>query len=114
MVLGAKLHRATITGCDIDYEGSIEVDKDLLERVDMAPGEKVEVYNITNGARFSTYLIPGAAGSGEVGVNGAAARLCQLNDKVIIATYRLVDETEVRTFKPRIARLDDMNRVVEA
>ena len=113
-VLGAKIHRATITGCDIEYEGSLEVDQDLLDKVDMLAGEKVEIYNITNGARFSTYLIPGKRGSGEVGVNGAAARLCELGDKVIIATYRMIDESEVRAFKPRIIRLDEKNNPIEA
>jgi len=112
-VLGAKIHRATITACDIEYDGSLEVDQDLLNKADMLPAEKVEIYNITNGARFSTYLIAGKRGSGEVGVNGAAARLCELNDKVIIATYRMIDESEVRTFKPRIIRLDDNNDPIE-
>ena len=76
--------------------------------------EQIEIYNITNGARLSTYLIPGKRGSGEVGVNGAAARLCELGDKVIIATYRMIDESEVRTFKPRIIRLDEKNDPIEA
>ncbi len=113
IVLGAKIHRATVTACDIEYEGSLEVDQDLLDRADMLPGEKVEVYNITNGARFSTYLIAGKRGSGVVGVNGAAARLCETGDKVIIAVYRMIDESEVRTFKPRIIRLDEKNDPIE-
>ncbi len=113
IVLGAKIHRATITACDIEYEGSLEVDQDLLDRADMLPGEKVEVYSITNGARFSTYLIAGKRGSGVVGVNGAAARLCETGDKVIAAVYRMIDESEVRTFKPRIIMLDEKNDPIE-
>ena len=113
IVLGAKIHRAKITGCDIEYEGSLEVDQDLLDKVDMVAGEKVDIYNITNGARFSTYLIAGKRGSGAIGVNGAAARLCEQGDKVIIATYRMIDESEARTFKPRIIRLDENNVAIE-
>jgi len=113
IVLGAKIHRATITGCDIEYGGSLEVDEDLLDTVDMVADEKVDIYNITNGARFSTYLIAGERGSRDVGVNGAAARLCETGDKVIIATYRMIDESEVRTFKPRMVRLDEKNNPIE-
>jgi len=113
-VLGAKIHRATITACNVEYQGSLEVDQDLLDKVDMVPGEKVDLYDITNGARFSTYLIAGERGSGLVRVNGAAALLCERGDKVIIATYRIIDESEVRTFKPRIIRLDEENHLIEA
>ena len=113
IVLGSKIHRATITGCDIEYEGSIEVDEDLLDKVDMIASEKVDIYNITNGARLSTYIITGKRGSGVIGVNGAAARLCERGDKVIIAAYRMIDEAEARTFKPRIIRLDESNVAIE-
>ena len=107
VVLGGKIHRASVTGCELEYEGSLEVDQDLLDKVDMVAGEKVEVYNISNGARFSTYLIAGKRESKVVCVKGAAARLCEPGDKIIIVTYRMIDESEVRTFKPRILRMEE-------
>lgn len=113
-VLGAKIHRARITSCDLEYEGSLEVDQDLLDKVDMVPGERVDIYNITNGKRFSTYLIPGERGARRIGVNGAAARLCQKGDEVIIATYRMIDESEVRSFKPKVIILDAHNKPIES
>jgi len=112
-VLGAKIHRARVTDVNIDYEGSLDVDQEVLERVDMIPGERVEVYNITTGSRFTTYLIAGQRGSRMVRVNGAAARLCAVGDELIVATYRTVDESEVRMFKPRILVLDEDNNPKE-
>ena len=109
IVLGGKIHRASVTSCELEYEGSLEVDQDLLDKVDIVPGEKVDVYNITNGVRFSTYMIAGKRGSKVVCVKGAAARLCEPGDKIIIVTYRMIDESEVRTFKPRILRMDEEN-----
>jgi len=114
IVLGAKLHKARVTSRSVEYEGSLEVDQDLLDKVDMIPGERIDVYNITNGARFSTYLLSGERGKRVVSVKGAAARLCEVGDEVIIAAYRMVDETEVRTFKPRTAILDERNEPVSS
>ncbi len=106
-ILKSKIHRARITDKNLNYEGSLTLDQDYMDRVGLFPYEKVEVYNIANGARFSTYIIPGDRGKGEVVLNGAAARLGEIGDPVIIAAYALVDDSEARDFKPRILRFDD-------
>ena len=87
IMLRAKIHRATVTQCDLNYEGSCGIDQDLLEAADIREFEKIELYNINNGERFSTYAIVGKRGSGEISLNGAAARLAQLGDLLIICTY---------------------------
>lgn len=110
-VLRAKLHRATVTRCDLEYAGSLTLDADLMDAIGAWPYEAVEVYDITNGNRFKTYLIAGARGSGELCVNGAAARLVDRGDLVILACYQQV---ETRPAEPPVVVLvDDANRVRE-
>jgi aspartate 1-decarboxylase len=109
-LLLSKLHRATVTECDINYNGSISIDQDLLDLSGMREFERVEVFNINNGARFSTYVILGKRGSGEIGINGAAARLAQVGDKVIIVNFGQLDEVEQATHKPHIVVLDENNK----
>ena len=112
-MLKAKLHRATITQTDLDYHGSITIDSDLLVRSGILPAERVEVANLANGARFATYVIAGDAGSGVIGINGAAARLCEIGDRVIILAYALMEEDEAAGHKPIVLVLDGQNRVSE-
>ena len=100
-LLKGKIHRATVTQCDLNYEGSISVDANLLERSGILPHEQVDVLNINNGQRFTTYAIPAPAGSGTIGVNGAAARLAQKGDLVIIVAYARMEEAEAKSFQPR-------------
>lgn len=110
-MLKAKLHRATITQADLTYEGSLSIDKELLDAVGIIPFERVKVYNINNGARFDTYAIEGEPNSGIIGLNGAAARKGMVGDKIIIVTYALLPENELLGYRPKIALLDDNNRV---
>jgi len=110
-MLKSKLHRATITEANIDYVGSITIDKELLDCSDILPGEKVQVVDINNGQRFETYTIEGEAGSGIICVNGAAARLVQPNDKIIIISYAMMDRGEAKTYKPKIIQLGEKNRI---
>lgn len=109
--LRAKLHRATVTDADIEYEGSLTVDSALLDAAGLYPFEKIQVYNITNGARFETYLMSGPPGSGTICVNGAAARLASKDHKIIIASYALLTPEEMTSHKPRIILLDENNRM---
>ena len=109
-LLKGKIHRATVTQCDLDYEGSISVDAGLLERSGILPHEQVDVLNINNGQRFTTYAIPAPAGSGTIGVNGAAARLAQKGDLVIIVAYARMAEAEARSFQPRVLLVDANNK----
>ena len=109
-LLKGKIHRATITQCDLNYEGSISVDTALMERAGILPHEQVDVLNINNGERFTTYAIPAPAGSGLIGVNGAAARLAQKGDLVIIVAYARMEEQEARSFQPRVVMVDAANR----
>ena len=109
-MLKAKIHRATVTQCDLHYEGSISVDSALLERSGILPYEQVDVLDINNGRRFTTYTIPAPAGSGTIGVNGAAARLAQKGDLVIIVAYARMDEAEAKSFTPRVLLVDGQNR----
>ncbi|GAB1534680.1 aspartate 1-decarboxylase [Geovibrio sp. ADMFC3] len=108
----AKLHRATVTDADLNYEGSVTIDKDLLDASGIIEFEKVDIWNITNGARFSTYVLEGRRGSGEICLNGAAARLVQVGDRVIIATFAMMDEKELEGFKPTVVQLDEHNKIV--
>ena len=103
-----KIHRATITECDVDYVGSITVDQDLLDAADIVDGELVHVWNVANGERFETYAIPAERGSGFVCVNGAAALRCSVGDKVIIAAFCLTDEPVHR----KVVLVDEKNRIV--
>lgn len=112
-MLQAKLHRAVVTDIRPDYEGSLTVDLDLIERAGMLVHQKIAVYNITNGERFETYLIPGERGRREFIINGAAARLALKGDRIIIATYCLFDEQELARHHPTVVMLDDQNRIKE-
>jgi aspartate 1-decarboxylase len=107
----SKIHRATVTDADLNYEGSITVDPQLLEAAGIAEFEQVHVANINTGARFETYAMVGKRGSGQVVVNGAAARLVQPGDLVIIFCYGLLDEDEVDDFQPRFVHVDDTNQI---
>lgn len=108
----SKLHRATVTQADINYVGSVTIDSDLLRQSGILPGEKVQIVNINNGERFETYTIEGEAGSGVLCINGAAARLVQVGDKVIVITYAMMDENDARTFKPTVLVLDEQNKII--
>ena len=112
-VFKSKLHRATVTQACLDYVGSITIDEDLMEAADIFINEKVQVVDINNGERLETYAIPGPRGSGVICLNGAAARLVQPGDKVIIITYAVVDETEAKNWKPTVAFLNDANQISE-
>ena len=113
IMLRSKIHRATITGTELNYEGSIAVDTDLLDKADILVGEQVQVLNLNNGARFLTYTIAGERGSGTIMLNGPAARLGSVGDKVIILSYCKLADEEARTFKPILVKVDNKNRVVE-
>ena len=108
----SKIHRATLTGADLNYEGSLTVDRALMDAADMRPYERVQVVNVNNGARLETYLIPGETNSGVVQLNGAGARLGAPGDIVILMTYAEYDEAELRAdYAPRIVFVDDENRI---
>ena len=109
-LLKGKIHRATVTQCDLHYEGSISVDAGLLERAGILPHEQVDVLNINNGERFTTYAIAAPAGSGTIGINGAAARRAQKGDLVIIVAYARMKEAEARSFQPRVLLVDSNNK----
>lgn len=108
----AKIHRATVTGADLHYEGSISIDTNFLEAADILPGEQVDVLNINTGARFTTYTIAAPKGSKTIAINGAAARLAQVGDLVIIIAYGWVDDAEARTLQPRVVLLGEDNCVI--
>ena len=110
----SKIHRARVTEADLDYEGSITIDRELMDAADLIEHEQVDVLNITSGARLTTYAISGEAGSGTVCVNGAAAHLVQPDDLVIIVSYAQYDEAEVRRHEPRVILVDHDNRPVTA
>jgi len=107
----AKIHNACVTGADVSYTGSISVDSDLIKQAGLREYQKVEVYNISNGNRFSTYLMAAESGSKEFVVNGAAARLVSIGDKIIIAAYALLDERELNSLSATIILMDDHNNV---
>lgn len=111
--LRAKIHRARVTRSELHYVGSITIDADLMAAADLLPLEEVEVYNITRGTRFSTYCIPGKAGSGEVGINGAAAHLAHVGDLVIVCAYCLLDREEIPHHRARVVLVGEENRVGE-
>jgi aspartate 1-decarboxylase len=112
-MLKSKLHRATITDANLNYEGSLTIDRQLMDEVGLAPFEKIKIYNINNGERFDTYVIEGPAGSGTIALNGAAARRGLAGDLIIIVSYALYDQAELATYQPRIAVLDRNNRIVK-
>ena len=110
----SKIHRATLTDADLHYEGSVTVDSDLLGAADILPHEKVQIVNINNGARLETYVLPGEGGSGEICLNGAAARLGAPGDMVIIISYAEVDDLEAREWEPKTILVDENNRIKSA
>ena len=110
-MLKSKIHRATVTEANIDYEGSITIDRELLEAANILPYEEVRIYNVTNGERFETYAIEGAAGGGEICLNGAAAHKVSSGDIVIIACFGMVSEEQARGWKPDNVYVDGANRI---
>jgi aspartate 1-decarboxylase len=110
-MLRAKVHRITVTECDVEYEGSLTLDRDLMDACGMHAFERIDVYDVDNASRFSTYLIEGPRGSGACCVNGAAARLVAVGHKVIVAAYAAMDENEIRTHLPKIVLVDERNRI---
>ena len=113
-MMKAKLHRARVTQADLDYEGSISIDMDLLDASTILPHERVDVLNITTGARFTTYAIPAPRGSRTIGINGAAARLVQVGDMIIIVAYVQMAAAEARNYEPVVVILDEANRMKRA
>ena len=111
IMLKSKIHRATVTGSNVDYEGSIAIDEALMEMAGILPFEQVQIYNVTNGERFETYTIKGARGSGTISINGAAAHLAKVGDIVIVASYFTLDEIEAREHRPMLVYVDEDNRV---
>jgi len=112
-LLKSKIHRATVTKSDLNYEGSIAVDAKLLEAADIQPFEAVHVWNVSNGSRLQTYALPVENGGGEICLNGAAARLAQTGDIVIIASFAWLDEEEAVSSKPKLAFVDARNQIAE-
>ncbi|MEH7176654.1 aspartate 1-decarboxylase [Neobacillus vireti] len=112
-MMNGKIHRATVTEANLNYVGSITIDEDLLDAVGMMANEKVQIVNNNNGARLETYIIPGERGSGVVCLNGAAARLVQKGDIVIIISYCLVSEEKVQSHKPKVAIMGEDNKIME-
>ncbi len=110
-LLKAKLHRVTVTQSELGYEGSCAIDENLLEAADIVEYQQIDIYNVNNGERFTTYAIRGQRGSGMISVNGAAARKAQVGDILIIATYAQYTEEELRTFEPRLIYVDAHNRI---
>jgi aspartate 1-decarboxylase len=111
-MLKAKIHRATLTGTDLDYEGSIAIDRDLMVAADLLPGEQVHVLNLNNAQRLITYVIEAPAGSGTMLLNGPAARLGVRGDIVVIISYCAADDEEARQLKPKVVHVDAKNRIV--
>lgn len=112
-MMKSKIHRATVTEANLNYVGSVTIDQDLMDLVDILPDEKVQIVNNNNGARFETYAIPGPRGSGVICLNGAAARLVHPGDQVIIIGYGFYSDEESRAHKPKIAIMDESNRPVK-
>ncbi len=113
-MLQGKIHRATITDANLHYVGSITIDRDLLDAADMRVGQKIDIVNINNGERFSTYIIPGERGKRDICLNGAAARKVQIGDKIIIIAYASMDTKEADEYKPKIVILEDDNSIAQA
>ncbi|MHB1420005.1 MAG: aspartate 1-decarboxylase [Bacillota bacterium] len=113
-MMKSKIHRAVVTEANLNYVGSITIDRDLLESADLLPNEQVHVVNNNNGARFETYVIEGEPGSGVICVNGAAARMVQPGDIVIIISYAMMDDRETRSYSPRVIMVDEQNKIVNS
>lgn len=112
-MMKSKLHRATVTGANLNYVGSVTIDRELMDAVGIVENERVQIVNNNNGARLETYVIAGEPGSRAICLNGAAARLVQPGDRVIVIAYAMLSEDEARTHRPKVALLDEKNRVVE-
>ena len=112
-MFASKIHRATVTVADVDYEGSVTIDADLLDTAGILEWEEVHIWDVTNGARLATYAIAGPRGSGVIGINGAAAHLIHPGDLVILATFVELDDAEAREHQPTAVFVDDQNRVKE-
>jgi aspartate 1-decarboxylase len=110
-MLKSKIHRATVTGCDVDYVGSITIDPELMDQADLLVNEQVHVWDIDNGSRFVTYVIEGEPGAREIKVNGAAARLVNEGDKVIVASFGAYDERDLEAYSPVVVHVDDRNEI---
>ena len=113
IMLRSKIHRATITEADLAYQGSLGVDRTLLEAADMLPNERIQFVNLANGARAETYVITGEKGSGDIVMNGAIARMAQVGDRVIILAYAQVDAKSAEEWRPSIVIVDEKNRIIE-
>ena len=111
--LNSKIHKATVTGSEIDYEGSCEIDVSLMKAAGIRPYEKIDIYNLTNGERFSTYVIEGKPETGVICVNGAACHKVNINDKIIICTYINLEKSEYLNHKPKIIYVDNHNKIIE-
>jgi len=107
----SKIHRAVLTGADLNYEGSLTLDRDLMDAADIRPFEKVQIVNVNNGSRLETYVIEGRRGSGTMQLNGAAARLGAVGDHVIVISYAEYEESELEEFEPRLVFVDEQNRI---
>jgi len=112
-MLKSKIHRATVTDADLNYDGSITVDVGLMEAANMIPHELVHVWDVNNGERFETYVIPGERGSGVIGINGAAAHLIHPGDLVILIAYGQMDDAEARAYRPRVVHVNAGNEIIE-
>lgn len=112
-MLKSKIHKATVTQADLLYEGSLTIDRDLMAAVGLYPYEKIKIYNINNGDRFDTYVIEGEPGSGVIGLNGAAARKGMVGDLIIIVSYALFTDDELKNFEPQVVILDRNNQIKE-
>ena len=112
-MMKSKIHKARVTEANLNYVGSITIDQDLLDATDILPHEKVQIVNNNNGARFETYVIPGERGSGVICLNGAAARLVQVDDIIIIISYGLISNLELTTFKPNVALVNEKNKLIK-
>ncbi len=113
ILLKSKIHRVKITDANLKYEGSISIDEELMEQARIIPYEKISIWDINNGARFETYAIPAVKHSGDIIINGAASRLVQIGDIIIIATFGIYDEKELNGFKPALVYVDDKNHAVD-
>lgn len=111
-MLHSKIHRATVTQADLHYVGSLTIDRDLMDAADLLPGQQVDVVDVDNGNRLTTYAIEGERGSGILCINGAAARLVQPGDVVIVIAYAAMDDAEARSFEPQVVFVDEDNRIV--
>ena len=110
-MLKGKIHRAKVTGSDLNYEGSIEIDSSLMEAAGFVPFEQVDIWNVTNGERFSTYVLSASRNSGTIGVNGAAARKVQTGDEIIITAYAEISEKQAKHWRPHVVFVDQRNRI---